>query len=357
MRHNHTSTSRDLAARRRRQRIAWLLAAAGGLAVINHLQRRRAEAAHPPRGRFLDLAGVRLHCHDRGSGPPVVMLHGNGAMAADFAIAGVSTELADKFRVLAFDRPGFGYSSRPRRQIWTPRAQARLIAMALERLGIPKAIVVGHSWGTLVALALALEQPQRVQSLVLVSGYYLPTPRLALLLAWPQAVPVLGDLICQTIAPWLARLTAPFLVRRSFAPAPVTQAFSSRFPFPLCFRPSQLRAFAEETAIMIGAAASLAGEYSRLKHPVTIVTGAADRIVDPDRQSRRLAGILPNATLRVIPETGHMAHHTTPEAVIAAVEHAFREAAPGPATMNDQAPAVPVSQMPAMPALRPVGAG
>jgi pimeloyl-ACP methyl ester carboxylesterase len=49
--------------------------------------------------------------------------------------------------VIAFDRPGFGYSHRPRRTVWTPEAQADLIAAALKEIGVSKPMVLGHSWG------------------------------------------------------------------------------------------------------------------------------------------------------------------------------------------------------------------
>ena len=121
--------------------------------------------------------GVRLHFVDSGGdGSPVVLLHGNGTMIADMAISGLIERAAQQHRTIAFDRPGFGYSSRPRDAAWTPSAQAMLFRKAFARLGIEKPIIVAHSWGTLVALGLALEQ-DAASGLVLVSGYYYPTAR------------------------------------------------------------------------------------------------------------------------------------------------------------------------------------
>jgi len=96
----------------------------GGLAVaalINTTVARRAERRNPPRGAFIEVDGVRLHYLEKGSGSPVVLLHGNQAMADDFAISGAIDLLAEKYRVIAFDRPGFGYSERPRALAWPPR--------------------------------------------------------------------------------------------------------------------------------------------------------------------------------------------------------------------------------------------
>src|SRR5512132_4332188 len=152
----------------------WLLFSAAALTASTVLAVRRrarsAEIQHPPTGRFIDVAGVKLHFLERGSGTPVVLLHGNGVLAQDFVGSGVLEHLAAHHRVVAFDRPGFGFSERPRNRTWTPEAQADLLRSAFERLRIERPVVVGHSWGTLVALALALNHPERVHGLLLLSG-------------------------------------------------------------------------------------------------------------------------------------------------------------------------------------------
>src|SRR6476646_35580 len=96
---------------------------------------------------------------------------------------------AKNYRVIIIDRPGFGHSSRPRHVIWTPDAQAQLIRRALDRLGVSHAIVLGHSWGASIAVALALKFPAFVRGLVLASGYYYPTMR-------PDVVAMSAPAIC-----------------------------------------------------------------------------------------------------------------------------------------------------------------
>ncbi|KFG67650.1 hypothetical protein JH26_21350 [Microvirga sp. BSC39] len=98
--------------------------------------------------------------------PTWALIHGNGTMIQDFTVSGLVDRLATRYRVIVFDRPGYGYSSRPR-QLWTPRTHAKLFQNALGQLGVEQAVVLGHSWGTLVAVALALECPSLVRSLVL----------------------------------------------------------------------------------------------------------------------------------------------------------------------------------------------
>ena len=103
-----------------------LLAAAALAASFFYVRSkaRQAEAENPPQGQFIEVDGVRLHYLERGSGPPLVMLHGNGILANDFDTSGLLDEAAAKYRVIAFNRPGYGYSERPRTTLWTPAAQA-----------------------------------------------------------------------------------------------------------------------------------------------------------------------------------------------------------------------------------------
>src|SRR3954465_9975745 len=165
-------------------------AALGAAALYTNKMTRDAERKYPPIGRFLEVDGVRLHYIEQGQGEPLVLIHGNGTLIQDFTINGLVARLSERFRVIVFDRPGYGYSTRPR-GLWTPRAHATLFEHALQQLGVEQALVLGHSWGTMVAVSLALQAPRLVRSLVLLSGYYFPTVRMDVVLSSPNAVPVL----------------------------------------------------------------------------------------------------------------------------------------------------------------------
>ena len=292
---------------------------AGIMAVANYAVARRTERKHPPRGRFVEVDGVRLHFLEEGSGPAVVLLHGNGAMAEDFVISGVFGGLAVERRVIAFDRPGFGHSERPGDRVWSAAAQAALILKALDQLQAEKPLILGHSWGTLVALEMALAKPQGIAGLVLVSGYYIPTPRPDVALMSAPAMPILGDLMRYTISPLLGWLLAPAMFRKLFAPAPVTAAFRRRFPTSMALRPWQIRANAAETALMIPGASELAERYEELDVPVTLLGAPGDRIVDTETQAGGLDRRLRESELRLVEGSGHMLHHTDPGRVVGAV--------------------------------------
>jgi pimeloyl-ACP methyl ester carboxylesterase len=297
---------------------AGVLVAAGVSALLNRWLAQKAERRNPPLGRFITVDGVRLHYVDRGTGTPLVLLHGNGSMIEDLQSSGLIDQAAKNYRVIAIDRPGFGHSNRPRSTVWTPQAQADLIAAALKKIGVPRAIILGHSWGTLVALALAVKFPQEVQALVLASGYYYPTARADVVMLSPPAIPLIGDLLSHTISPLLSRLMWPLLLRKIFGPSPVPEKFKG-FPEEMAVRPSQIRASAAESALMIPSAHTLEQQYRLLQMPVAIVAGAEDRLIESE-QSSHLHRDIPQSTLRSVPGTGHMVHQTATAEILSAID-------------------------------------
>src|SRR5690349_10125336 len=95
-----------------------------------------AERRNPAIGNFVDGQGLRLHYIERGNpaDPVIVVFHGNGSMIQDMTISGLIELLSRRYRVICFDRPGFGHSSRTRLNLWTPEAQANLFVEALTQL-------------------------------------------------------------------------------------------------------------------------------------------------------------------------------------------------------------------------------
>lgn len=294
-------------------------AAALAAAAFVQLRTRQAERRHPAAGRFIEVDGVRLHYMERGSGMPLVMLHGLGSMIEELALSPLFALAAARYRVIAIDRPGYGHSLRPRRRWWGPQAQAALVHKLLAALGVERPIVLGHSFGAVVALALALDHPTALGGLVLASGYYFPTGRIDVPLLAPPAIPVIGDALRHTVSPLLGRLMWPAMTRLMFRPAPVP-AYFGRFPVWMALRPSQLRAGAEEAALLIPAVAALQRRYRTLAKPPVIVAGSQDRYVSPRRHSERLAAEIPGAELLLSPRSGHMVHHTDPRRVFQAIE-------------------------------------
>src|SRR3954449_5819032 len=286
------------------------------------VQALEAEQVHRqrPLGRFVEVDGVRVHYIARGKGRPVVLVHGNGTMAEDFVICGLLDQLAQRYRVIAIDRPGFGHTDRPRWRVWTASAQAHLLYRVLDQLNVERPVIVGHSWGTLVALALAVAGWRELRGLVLLSGYYYPTRRADVTLTAPLAIPGLGDLARSLVPEAVGHLFAPQVFRHVFWPQPVPARFRARFPVEITIDPVQQRASAEDTATLNAAAALLQPHYSRLRVPLAIITGSMDAIVDSRDHSCRLHQHAPESTLTIVPGGGHMIHYSAPTQIGRAVD-------------------------------------
>jgi pimeloyl-ACP methyl ester carboxylesterase len=313
----------NLIRRRRSSPIGSVLAASTAafavLAVVNHVIARRAEQQHPPKGDFIEVDGVRLHYTDRGKGSPVVLIHGNMVTGDDYDTSGVAEILLETHRVIIFDRPGFGHSERPRGRIWTADKQADLLHRALRQLGVVRPVVVGHSWGAIVAMAMAVGHETDIAGVVALSGYYFWTVRPDVLLVGVGALPVIGDILRYTVSPLLNWLTMPFVKRALFSPGSVPKRFNAEFSTAMAIRPSQIRAMSEDGALMIPGALALQDHYKDLTLPVVILAGEGDKIVFK-RRAEQLKASVTGSVLYVVQGGGHMIHYQATGLVAEAVE-------------------------------------
>lgn len=298
-------------------------AALAAAALFVAYRTRQAEKKYPPEGKFIEVDGVRLHYVEKGEGEPLVLLHGNTTMGMDFTLSGLVDMAAEHYRVIVFDRPGYGYSERPRTTMWDAEAQARLLHGALQKMRVHRPIVMGQSWGVLPALALALNFPESVRSLVLASGYFYPTARPDVPLGSQPAVPIVGDIMRYTISPLMLRMNWPFMLKREFTPAPVAESMK-KLPVWMALRPLQIRASAEEFAFVIPDAMKLSKRYHELQLPIVLVDGSGDRLDYNSKHADRFHAELPHTEQRIIEGAGHMVHHIAPEEVLDAINSAAR---------------------------------
>lgn len=281
----------------------------------------RVSAAYPPAGPFVAVTGGRLATIQDGpaDGPPIILLHGASANASD-PMEGVGRRLAARgFRVIAFDRPGFGWSDRiAGADAAVPAVQARLIAEALATMGVGPAIVFGHSWAGSLALALALDHPERVSALVLAAPVAMPmADRLPdLPWYWRLAVqPPVAWLLSRTVGPPLAQRFLPEAARRVFTP----QAESPNYPelsrAALVLRPGTLLANVQDLLGLTKALAAQAPRYGEIRMPTLVIAGEADPIVRSAEQAVPLARAIPGARLILLPGIGHMLQYVASERV------------------------------------------
>lgn len=303
--------------------VAWLIGAAALATLIIDL---RVGSRFPPQGPFVAVEGGRLATIEAGPNPSprgtVVLLHGASANASD-PMEGVGRTLAAQgFRVIAFDRPGFGWSDRlggP--DMATPAGQGRAIAQALERLGIEPAIVLGHSWSGALATAIALDHPERVSGLVLVSPVALPFPQqYALPWYWDIALkPPVLHLLTRTIAAPLGLYYLPRVGGTVFRPQDAPADYIERSRAALVLRPGTMRANIQDLVALPDALAVQSPRYGTIAAPTVIVAGDADPVVLTDRQAKPLASLIPDARLVVLPGIGHMVQIVAADSLAAEV--------------------------------------
>lgn len=292
------------------------------LAALTAIGTVMIERQYPPAGRFVEVTGGRLHVLERGQpdAPVVVLLHGASGNLQDVNAA-LGALLATRYRVIMIDRPGHGWSDRPGGDDdASPARQAALIAQALEKLGVARAILVGVSWSGALATNYALTFQERVTGLVLLAPVSHRWPGG---IAWNYrlaSMPVLGPLFVRTALMLLAYPMLDRLVGAAFAPQAMPDGYPARAALALALRPGEFLANARDVANLKANVTLQAHRYGEIRVPVVILAGDRDTTVSPDIHSKALAAAIPNAKLIILPGVGHIIHHAKAELVIGEID-------------------------------------
>ena len=301
-----------------------------GLLAISFASTFSINRRYPPEGRFQALAVTkrrrnRIHFVERDARAKpaicdVVLIHGAFASMGDQLLA-LADVLCERYRVLAVDRPGQGWSDRPgEARDASPARQASLIHEALRAQGVERAVVIGHSFGAAVAAALALEHPSFVRGIVFVAPATHPWPGG---IAWHYripALPALGRIFTGLLAPVLGPLLLRPGIEGVFRPQPPPRDYARRAGAARALTPSRLRANGQDVAKLKHHLLALSPRYREIKLPCVIVTGDADSTVSPALHSRALARDIEGAKLVVLEGVGHMPHHARPDTILAAID-------------------------------------
>jgi pimeloyl-ACP methyl ester carboxylesterase len=267
--------------------------------------------------RFITVDDARLHFVIKGSGRPVVLIHGNPGSCQDWSK--LYGPLASHYCAFAFDRPGHGHSDRPNHRPITVDVQAAMLHQALKDLRVEQPILVGHSWGGALALAYALEFQDDLSGLVLLApAAYESDDGVSFLTKLP-ALPVIGDLINFIFTPLLGASVVREDLQKAFSPDPVPKHYLRRV-LSEWTRPRKVKWYSVDDALLNGSLPKFTDRYSDIRVPVTIVTGDSDLIVPANENAHRLYGALPHAELIVLEKTGHQIPFTRPNAIVEAID-------------------------------------
>ena len=291
-----------------------------GAAALTTRLARRAEAALPPAGRFIEVPGARLHVVEAGAlrdgRTPILMLHGLAGQLHHFRYSLVDA-LAEETRVVAVDRPGSGYSTREPGCATALEDQADAIAALMDRLGFERALLVGHSLGGALSLAVALRHPTRVAGLALLAPLTTMPGGSPEVFRSLQVPPALRSLIARTVAipAFVSRREA--LMRLVFGPEDAPGDYARRGGGLLSLRPQQFQSAAEDYAAVPRSLMALEARYDELVRatpaplPIAVLYGREDRVLDYRPQGEGFIARVPHARLELV-TGGHMLPVTQP---------------------------------------------
>ena len=279
--------------------------------------RPKLDADPIARAALTTPSGHRVAYVEAGEGPDLVLIHGSLMMLEDMWL-GPMPALARHFRVIAFDRPGHGGSSRGRLADATPWRQAEILAEAMDVLGLRRPLVAGHSFGGAVALAIGHGRPEGIAGVLALAPICFPELRLEQVLFGPRAVPVSGAVFAHGPGAAIDPALLPLLWRAMFLPQAMPPSMRARFPFSHARRPAAMIANGEDAAALWPGLTRSALSYPSLRAPVHILAGDADIVVNPHLHGRLAARMIPGARLDMLAGIGHMLHHARIDAVVAA---------------------------------------
>jgi pimeloyl-ACP methyl ester carboxylesterase len=295
-----------------------VVVAVAALVLFTAHTARRVGATLPPLGRFVEVGGARIHYLERGTGPTLLLIHGLGASMRVFTHS-LLERLAGEFRVVLMERPGSGESTRAPRACARVRSQAATVSAFIDALGLERPLLVGHSLGGAVALAVALEHPEQVGGLALVAplanvqGTVPPVFRRLIITSH-----ALRKLTAWTVATPASILRGPQVLDTLFGPDAVPPDYGTAGGGLLGLRPKSFCAASEDLVALEGELPALVGRYRELRVPVGILYGTGDRVLDHRLHGVEVATMIEGAELELI-EGGHMLPLTAPDVVAAFV--------------------------------------
>lgn len=282
-----------------------------GLVGFSSYIAHKVEKALPPTGQFVTIGGDRIHYVEQGSGPAIVIVHGLSGQLLNFSYLSM-TDLARSHRVILIDRPGAGYSTRGNRASAGVFAQAATVAAFMETLKLEQPLLVGHSLGGAVALAVALNHPQSVGQLALIAPLsHMETDPPEAFRGMAIASPLMRRVIAHTLAIPLSIKKGNQIIDFVFGPDRVPKDFPVKGGGLLELRPGNFYAASTDMLAIPDDLPSMEARYSTLRMPIAVLFGRQDQILDYRRHGEQLAQKLPQSRLTLV-DGGHMLPVTAP---------------------------------------------
>jgi len=254
-----------------------------------------AMPGEPRDATYAEIRDVRMRYRDEGppDAPAIVMIHGFASSLETWLA--VTPSLRDRYRVLSLDLKGFGWTDRPEGD-YSPEAQAQLVYALMDERGIDRAAIVAHSYGSSVALQMALLRPERVTRIALYDAWVYSS-QLPVFFHLARAEGV-GEAMFAT---WYGERTEDRMALAFYDQRYVTMQLIDDVERALQ-RPGTYAAALESVRAMHYE--RVEGHYREVEQPVLLQWGREDRVT-PLSVGERLLRDLPDATLVEHPRCGH----------------------------------------------------
>jgi len=283
------------------------------------------ERRYQPIGEFADINGARIHyvhipAPANAELPAIVFIHGASANLRDQMLP-LRPLLEGRAEMLFFDRPGHGWSGRGPGNNEDPSAQAATIAALMDRLGIKKAIIVGHSFGSVVTAAFGREHADKTLGLVFLAPATHPWPGGAT--SWYYdltTVPVIGRLFSETLAYPAGTFQMADATTCVFSPNKVPDNYLNTASIPLVLRPAAFRANAADVAGLYRYALGAAPHYNQITAPTIVISGDRDKVVYAHIHSVGLVRDISGAELVWVHNLGHKPDWIAADLAVGAIE-------------------------------------
>ena len=267
-----------------------------------------AEQNVPVTGKILNLNGLPVHGYIEGNGTQdVVFIHGAFGNLRDWVFA---TRAISKFdrRFIYIDRPGFGYSERDQSN-WDAERQADQARAYLKKINGKNPILVGHSWGALVAMSWAAKYPGEVKGVISLAGLNMPFFGVSKLANDTGLINIAYELYFTNVARKVDSGSIKKFASRMFKPQDIPEGYLDYIGSDLSRRLSTIKANKSDLGITSKALDENFAFYNHMEMPIEIIHGEKDFLVPVKSQAVAFNEFIPNSRLLLLPTVGHMAHH------------------------------------------------
>lgn len=258
---------------------------------------------------FVDVHGVRLHYQEKGEGTPLILLH--GLASSTYTWRNLFEPLSKNYRVIAIDLKGFGFSEKPDGDYSRPE-QARLVIGLMKSLQIEKAIICGNSMGGEVALNIAIQEPNRVKSLILLDNGGMKVSGGGSLVPFYLQTPYINRLLT-ALAMTSNKLVRQGLEKSYFDDSKVSDETVAKYYLPVTGTDGQRGVLLARQQASNG---EIESQLSQINIPTLIVWGAEDEVI-PLEAGKKANSLIKDSKLVIYENCGHLPQEEMPERSLA----------------------------------------